>query len=97
MTDFNKEIQNLKNKLIDMEKNKIDINRNLDIIQTGINGGGYNRGSYEYSGSYGYDGSYIVTKKQDIDMITQLQAIHNILVVMNNKINDLEKRTNTQK
>lgn len=88
MTDFNKEIQNLKNELINLEKNKNDINRNLDIIKAEIN-------SDEYR-SYKCDGSYIVTKNQDIDMLPQLQAIYNVLVSMNNKINDLEKKIDIQ-
>ena len=94
------EIEALKNKLNELEKakeakeiynNKNDINKNFDILNNSIN----NRIKSVKEDSYSK--SCIVAKFIDKDMIDPLQAIFNILSILNDKLNKLENDENTKK
>lgn len=88
------EIESLRNKLIELENKKQkeheyneknNIEMNLNIIQKGIDEKTYKVNANRYSKSC------VVSKFHDQELIPQLQAIHNILTVLNKKVNDLEK------
>jgi polyhydroxyalkanoate synthesis regulator phasin len=98
--ELENEIETLKTKLLELENKKqkekeynerSNINRNLDVIQKGIN---------ERTGKINgnrYSKSCIVTKFVDMEMIPQLQAIHNLFVTLNERIDNLEKNLSDMK
>lgn len=93
--DLDSEIDVLKNKIIELENRKQkekehneknNIYFNLDIIQSGIDHRTNKVNTDNYSKSC------ISNKFIDQIMIPQLQAIHNILVVLNERIDKLEAK-----
>lgn len=96
--DLENEIETLKNKLIELENKKqketehnkkTNVNLNLDIIQKGIDE------RTEKVKRDSYSKSCIVAKFQDMKMIPELQAIHNLFTTLNERIDNLEKTNNT--
>jgi hypothetical protein len=92
------EIQNLQQRIIELEKqnkNNIDyeketsVNYNLDKVKQIIE----EKNKKIEKNNYG--SKFYLNKIKDEEMIIYLQAIYNCLQIMNNKINDLEKKINS--
>lgn len=108
---INNEIETLKNKIINLEnikkelsERKTDTNKNFEILSKAIN----DRKKKVEANSHGETWIVenfcertmidpIVAKFIDKDMIDPLEAIYNILFIMNNKINELEHKINLNK
>ena len=93
MDKMNGEIEALKNKLVQLEnakkdfnETKTDINKNFEILNQAIDSRRKKVDGNRYSKSC------IVAKFIDRDMIDPLQAIYNILSIMNNRLNELEQK-----
>jgi len=90
--NIEKEIEALKNKLAGIgnkkHEDKTNVDMNLDVIQESIDE------KTEYLNRTYYYKSSFVSEPPEVKILSELQAIHNLFIIFNERIDKLEKTIN---